>query len=334
MRILCFLVPMAGLLAACRSDGVVDPPPTQCPPVCDQDDEPETPEGSWAWAAGLPGPRREMPATAVGGAIYVAGGFTPASEILSSVVAYDTASGAWSMIPDMPGPRHHPGVVGVNGKLYVLGGYSSLGDQPWTPNGNLWEYDPETDEWTERAWLPRNMAAMAVAAYDGRIYVFGGTNGIASAFASTFVYDPLSDSWTAGADMILAVEHTAAATIGSEIYVVGGRWLNAAWSLPRLQIYSPASDDWREGPPMEQGRSGHAVAVMGDRLYAFGGERLGDTTIFDSVEEYDPVTNAWRTMAPMPHRNTGFGAVGFADRVHIVGGEAGSGSEHLIFRVP
>jgi N-acetylneuraminic acid mutarotase len=321
--------PMALILAACGSDGAVDPPPpVGCPPEC-----PAPLEGSWGWAKPLPQSRREMPAALVDGKIYVAGGFTPEREVLASVVVYDPGADTWSTIPNMPGRRHHPGVAGLGGKLYVIGGYSDLGAQPWPAHANLWEYDPATDEWSSRAPAPRAIAAMGVAAFEGRLYVFGGADGV-DYFDSTFIYDPQTDSWSNGTAMHAPVEHTAATVLASNIYVAAGRALNGGNSRA-LRVYTPETDSWRLGPSMELARSGHGLATMGARLYVFGGERLGGTNqLFTSVEEYDPESESWREMNPLPLVKTGMGAVGYEDRIHILGGEGGRGDDHLVFRVP
>jgi hypothetical protein len=68
--------------------------------------------------------------------------------------------------------RWELGVTEVNGKVYAIGGMNREN----CLNNNI-EYDPTSDSWTSRASMPTARANVAVAAYQNKIYVIGGTIG-------------------------------------------------------------------------------------------------------------------------------------------------------------
>ena len=279
-------------------------------------------------------PRREMPAALLDGRIYVTGGIGD-NQVLSTVEVYDPARDSWSPAPPLPEPRHHHGAAAVNGKLYVIGGYSNLGAQPWRATETLFEYDPATRVWRRRSPLPEARGAMAVAALDGRIYVFGGAIGPRDS-PSTFIYDPATDRWSQGAPMPTSREHVAAVAVGSTIYVAGGRpyWDGQSiggGNVRAMEAYSPEANSWRRLYRMEVGRSGHGLAAVGGKIYAFGGELLGNGSIYASVEEYDPATDLPREMRMLPEARTGLAAVGVDSVIYVIGGSGSSGTDNLVF---
>lgn len=324
LRVVPWLLAATALLG-CGSGGPVDPDP--CPPDCPQ----ELP-GTWSAAARMPEYRREMPVALLDGRIYVAGGIGESRSVLASMDVYDRATDRWSSAPSMPEPRHHHGAAGANGRLYVIGGYSSLEPTwgPWPPTRTVFEYDPASRTWTERAPMPEALAAMAVAVHEGKVYVFGGSEG-SSAFSVSYVYDPAADRWSYVASMPTAREHTVAVTIGPTIYVVSGR---SGANRTALEAYSPATDTWRTLAPGPS-TSGHAAAALGGKLYVFGGERLGvRPETYDLAREYDPQADRWRQVAPLPSARHGIAATGTGSVIHVFGGNGPAGTENLAFRLP
>jgi N-acetylneuraminic acid mutarotase len=293
-------------------------------------------DGAWAGAAPLPTARREMPGAALNGRIYVTGGFSAAQQVLTTVEAYDTASARWSALPPMPARRHHHGVTAANGSLYVIGGYAALGatHADWQVTATVFEFDPVTSGWRQRSSLPAARGASAVAAHDGRIYVFGGADAT-TATRTTFIYDPASDTWSEGEPMPAAREHVAAVTLGSEIFVVGGRALHGA-NLSPGYAYSPGTNSWRALAPMQRSRSGHGLAVLNGRIYAIGGEDILAGAEFDTVEEYDPAANRWRSVQRLPAPVTGAAVVGLGARIHVIGGNGSTtaGQQHRVLTFP
>src|SRR5262245_2986394 len=96
--------------------------------------------GSWTAAPNLGQARAEIAATALGGRIYVAGGFDPSGADLASVEMLDPASDAWVARSPLPQGLNHLGMAALDGMVYVAGG--NVGG---TPTSGLFAYDPALD---------------------------------------------------------------------------------------------------------------------------------------------------------------------------------------------
>ena len=69
----------------------------------------------------LPSVRQEHSVVALGGEIYVLGGFTP--NVTSTMQAFDPASGRWRNVAEAPLALHHANAAVVDGRLIVAGYY-------------------------------------------------------------------------------------------------------------------------------------------------------------------------------------------------------------------
>jgi N-acetylneuraminic acid mutarotase len=171
----------------------------------------------------------------------------------------------------------------LNDKLWVPGGFAANG----TPTAALELYDPEADSWSSKASLPAPVFAYALAAHDGKLYLFGGTNG-RGYLNQTLVYNPADDRWTERAPMPAPRGFAAAAVLDQTIYVVGG--YDGQREYPTCARYRPERDTWEVCAPLAVGRGGLGLAAIAGRLYAVGGGWSGYLAF---GEKYDPAANAW-----------------------------------------
>src|SRR5690349_25127086 len=104
--------------------------------------------GSWRTAAPAPMKRTEVAAAAVGGKIYVVGGFEEPAlgnvlnfAITTAMEEYDPATDKWTTKAPMPVGLHHVGIGVAGGRLYVVGGYKQSGLSVWGPVATVYMYD-------------------------------------------------------------------------------------------------------------------------------------------------------------------------------------------------
>jgi hypothetical protein len=267
--------------------------------------------------------RQEHSVAALRGEIYVIGGYTP--MITASVLAYDPATMMFRSARDFPTPFNHPN-VGVVGDELIVAGYYVNGMT--TPTGEVWAYDPDADEWSERTPMPpgTDRGAACTAVLDSKIYVFGGAReGASVAFASA--YDVAMDTWEDLPDMPVRREHCAAGAIGGKLYIVGGR-ADGIEGLDTTSFeFDPASPGYVPIAPIPTPRGGVAAAVLGDQLFVFGGEGSEDAPngVFPDVEAYDPATDSWEVYPAMDVPRHGFGAAVVGDRIYLMGGATRQG---------
>ncbi len=109
--------------------------------------------------------------------------------------------------------------MAIAGKLYVAAGRTT---QRGFRNLNVLEiYDPATDTWRREAPAPTARSGVAMAAWNGVLYLFGG-EAPDRIFDQTEAYNPATDAWTTPAPMPTGRHGMGAAVLAGAIFVVGG----------------------------------------------------------------------------------------------------------------
>ena len=281
--------------------------------------------GTWQSMASAPSMRTEVVGAALGGKVYVMGGFNEPSltsimnlAVSDAVEEYDSSTNRWTTKALLPIGLHHAGAASVGGRLYIIGGFTKSLFSVWQPVASVYIYNPETDSWTERAPMPTKRGALAVAELGGKLVAIGGYDGSGNSSAVE-VYDPAANSWSTKAPLPTARDHLAVATVGTQIYAIGGR-LNRdyARNLAVTESYDSVADRWTRVADLPTPRSGIAAAVVREVIYVFGGEAPEGT--FQVTEAYSPGTDRWRTMTPMPTGRHGLASAVVNDRVYVISG--------------
>ena len=136
----------------------------------------------------------------------------------------------WSKAAPFPEPEEELYGTVINGKFYVVGGFGfnplppggtvTLNPQPAAggnagraggaavnqgpcggcPPGLVYEYDPGPDKWTKKKDIPVHVHHQAQAAYNGKLYIFGGCLRAISGEGGTtnvWEFDPAADAYRA-----------------------------------------------------------------------------------------------------------------------------------------
>jgi N-acetylneuraminic acid mutarotase len=171
----------------------------------------------WRLLAPMPTARAGFALAALNGKVYAIGGWAAGREV-DAVEEYDAKTNAWTVRPALPKPGHAFPALALGNRIYVLGGAMSTGMRGvwvYDPAANAWsgaapmriqdgyfaafeskgkvlalpgmftapwvmqEYDPGANSWrvlNEPAPAQRRMYVAAPA--NGKVYVFGGVEGI------------------------------------------------------------------------------------------------------------------------------------------------------------
>jgi N-acetylneuraminic acid mutarotase len=204
--------------------------------------------------------------------------------------------------------------------IYVPGGFDAM-DQAIAA---VEVYDPQADAWSEVSPLPGPLFAYAIAAVEGKLYLFGGWDGTRYLDA-VFIYDPATDTWTTGTPMGEARGFRAAAVAAGRVYVVGG--YDGQNESLLCEVYDPAQEGSGEHPwtrlaPMHIGRGGLAAVAVENYIYAIGG---GWTQYLSFNERYDISQDAWEVFeSPLLAQWRTLGAAPIQTQtetvIHVVGG--------------
>src|SRR5437764_2737449 len=127
-------------------------------------------------------------------------------------------------------------------------------------------FDTTTNSWSLGAPLPRARNSPAVAAFNGKVYVFGGVDGGGSSTTSVYEYDPATNSYAVKAPMTVGNAFFSAAVLNNRIYTVGG-----ALNLGHY-VFDPAANTWTSIPRSPaNGMHAPGTFVLNGELWVEGG---------------------------------------------------------------
>lgn len=226
----------------------------------------EKPIIPWATKASMPTSRSDLfrGRLAIGDKIYVAGGWN--GSVLDTVEVYDVRSNNWTKAAPLPSPGLNGAIQSVNGKLYIINGNNFDGV------GNIWEYDPVADNYTEKAFFGGG-DSITSAVIDDKIYIISKV---------TEMYDPIKDKWTPKAPHPLPRQYLTAQAVNGKIYTFGG---NSRTNI--LHEYDPLTDNWTEKSSVPAMIDTPNSEVVNGKIYIVGGDNSKE------IWMYDPLNNVW-----------------------------------------
>lgn len=241
----------------------------------------------WTAKAPMPVGLHHVGIGAIGGRLYVIGGYSQSGlsvwKPVTTAYAYDPATDIWAELAPMPTARGALSVTEHDGKLYAIGGYDGKTNSPAVE-----VYDPVRNVWTAGASLPTPRDHLATATVSGKVYAIGGRlNGdYGRNLAVTEMYDPAMDRWARVADLPTARSGLAAAVVGGRIYVLGGE--GAQGTFNENEAYDPKQDAWQAMTPMPTARHGLGSATMQGRIYLISGGPTPGGSFSDLNEVFTP----------------------------------------------
>ena len=271
-------------------------------------------QARWAAAAVLPEARQGLAVSAYEDQIYAIGGET-SKGISGRVDSYTPATDSWKTMAPKPHPVTDIQAVLLGEKIYVPGGRQPDGK----PANFLEVLDPRHNSWENKASLPVAVSAYALAALDGKLYLFGGWDGT-QYLASVYEYDPSQDTWQERAPMSTQRAWAAATALNGKIYVMGGYDGQKALA-DNLAYYPQREDDgenpWESFAPLPAGRYGMVMDSLVDTVYVMGGK--GQASL--SNLEFIPQTNLWIAFENPPVQiGEGAGIAPIDNRIYVLGG--------------
>lgn len=222
--------------------------------------------------------------------LYVIGG--EADAVNSEVFRYDIELNQWVVLSSKPTPVADAQAIVIGNRLYVPGGRLANG----TISDRFEVYDPQRDRWSSLNPLPAPRSAYALAAVEGKLYLFGGWDG--GAFQrQVWQYDPDQDRWNERTPMPTARAFAGMARIEGQIYVMGGE--NASGPLATNERYTPAdensgSNPWITRTPLPQPWSRVTATAMGGSGIAFV---IGGTMPTTQLLLYRSNLDSWESNA-------------------------------------
>ncbi len=168
---------------------------------------------------------------------------------------------------------------------------------------------PKADTWAIKAPIADARSHSPTAAYEDKIYIFGGGGPNFASKNTSYVYDPSTDQWARIADMPTLRSGAVTAVSDDRVYILGGGFKqpNGQFKfLTTVEIYYPKTDTWESGPDLLQPHDYPAVATLNGYIYVLGGHHPDATKAgpktdpgFDFCERLNLSTQRWEAIAPL-----------------------------------
>jgi N-acetylneuraminic acid mutarotase len=173
--------------------------------------------------------------------------------------------------------------------------------------------------------LPEARCAYGLAAFQDKLYLFGGRDG--DAFKDTiFIFSPVENKWaTSKARLPQPLGYLGAAVLEGHIYVVGG--YDGREEFATTYAFDPARGTWQQKASLNEKRGGLGLISSSKNLFAIGG---GWDQVIAGSEKYDPQTNTWTTFeTPFNSQWRNLGITVIDTTLYVAGGWNGDDKEFM-----
>jgi len=287
---------------------------------------PGEPSFTWSEAAPCPVPRFEAMAAAVGGEVWVMGGFlSSALDVTTRIDIYDPSTDSWRLGPELPGAQTHAGVVNVGDDIVLAGGFvGNVLDRVTT--AGVWRWNAGDASFGAGPDLPTARAGVAMALVGNEIHAAGGLAEDGNTDSGAHVVWDLASAgaWTSAPPLANPRNHGGGAAAGGLFYAIAGRhgWDEIRGDDPELDAFDPTTASWqvRAPMPLERSEIGAATLVTSDgRLLVIGGSIPGKLPSAD-VLVYDPKADVWSSLPSLPEPRKGVAAARVGSKVIVTTG--------------
>lgn len=216
---------------------------------------------------------------------------------IALLVIFHNGSRVYAQGPNVWTQKTNYGGVSRDGAFaFSLGslGYIGGGNNNGSFKNDLWEYNPTTNAWTQKANVPSNEYLASSFTIGSKAYVGCGYN-TGNAF---YEYDGTANAWTAKASMPGTARYiTMGFSIGTKGYCGTGYNPNNPYnSFSDFYEFDPVANTWTAKASMPGGNRSYAVGFsIGSRGYAGTGNINGNAV--RDFYEYDPAGDVWTAKA-------------------------------------
>ncbi len=196
----------------------------------------DTQNNLWREGPALPGIRTGGGMVFLNGLLYFVSGMAvtngfpgncPNEDSYNNLFVYNPSKPEDGWVEKSPtlNSLNHFGIATAHNRIYMFGGqegHDCVGiDSDQQGNGpdvnSVFEYDPVTDSWEQKADIPFNRSHIepATFSYNGKIYVLGGEGPA----VQQLIFDPIENSWEFSTDLPLGLM-AAAAKVFDDVLVL------------------------------------------------------------------------------------------------------------------
>jgi N-acetylneuraminic acid mutarotase len=230
----------------------------------------------------MPHGLNHIAATAAGGKLYTAGGFTSPGhhDPVDFFFSYDPSADAWQTLAPLPRPRGAAALAALDGKIHVFGGRE--GESPLLTAHDV--YDPATGKWSAAAPMTRARDHMAAIPIGGKIHLIGGRQTVDNDGMVDWheVYDPASNSWSVAPPLPLPRGGVVGALYHGLIVILAAE--DDRITYDDNFAFDVKSNRWIRLKSLPMRIHAFGAATVGGDLYLAGGARMvGSSDVTDQL---------------------------------------------------
>ncbi|MGB3078308.1 MAG: hypothetical protein WBB31_04460, partial [Saprospiraceae bacterium] len=197
---------------------------------------------------------------------------------------------SWTVMANFGGTTRKDAVGFSIGTL----GYLGTGVSVTTEKSDFWEYDSETNVWTQKASLATPRHAAVGFSIGSKGFIGTGLNG-PTPLSDFWEYNPATNAWTAKANFGGGTRSNAIGVrLGTKAYVGTGKGVS---NMDDFWEYNPTTNAWTAKANIPGGVRNSAVGFAANgNVYVGTGVNAAGTALQD-IYEYNVQSNTWTPKA-------------------------------------
>lgn len=189
------------------------------------------------------------------------------------VAVFDTITKQWSELPALPSGRSSHDAIVHDDKLYVVGGWNLSGPEAtvWHDTALVMDLKAATPTWIELPPPGFERRALALAAFQNKIFAVGGMEREGGPTRQTSVFDPTTNQWSAGPEL---VGTQGMVGFGAACWELEGKLIATTYD-GSVQVLSEDQRQWFSVGQTEDARFFHRMLPFRPgQLVLFGGASM------------------------------------------------------------
>jgi len=189
------------------------------------------------------------------------------------VSVYNLKANSWEQLPSLPQGRSSHDAMVLDDTLYVVGGWFMDGPDStvWHDSAHRLDLTDPSAQWQELPQPGFHRRALALAAFDGKLYAVGGMAKQGGPTREVSIYDPLEKTWRPGPEL---VGDEGMVGFGAAAFPIQGRLVVTAYD-GSVQVLSRDASHWMSVGETQEARFFHRMLPLNDQqLVSFGGANM------------------------------------------------------------
>ena len=259
-------------------------------------------QNTWMKKASFVMKRERAVGFSIGDYGYLSTGEDTANNVYNDLWQYDPVADTWTQKANLPGlARRNAIAFTIDDKGYLGTGISASVSWSGTKLNDLWEYDPATNTWTQKANYPGGGGAGVYFAtafsIDSKGYICCGKRGPSNYASDLWEYKPSNDQWIQRASFPAGTRYQLSSFVVDQIAYVG-LGTDENWYMNDFWSYSPGTNTWTQKNDFPGVARGSASSFsIRQRGYISCGS---DGGFLNDLWQYNPYNDTWSIKTDFP----------------------------------